>query len=191
MSQGEVTLVAGGGSQTSTSARWGDYSSMNVDPVDDCTFWYTTEYYATWSSSGWRTWIGSFKFPSCGGVAANGSSITYEGFVPANLAMDPGERVTVSLTLINNGPATGAESPWVTSTTSPFGGANAAFAPDPATAGHTELVTPAISVPSSATQLSFKNNYNTESSNSDLTSVTVKALHITELRDAVILLEGS
>src|SRR5207253_802796 len=43
MSQGEASLIGGGGSQTSAS-RWGDYSMMSVDPVDDCTFWYTSEY---------------------------------------------------------------------------------------------------------------------------------------------------
>ena len=54
-------------SQIGTSSRWGDYSSMTVDPVDDCTFWYTQEYYATDSSFNWRTRIGNFKFDSCGG----------------------------------------------------------------------------------------------------------------------------
>ncbi|MFN2467948.1 MAG: hypothetical protein ABR521_07470, partial [Gaiellaceae bacterium] len=63
--QGEATIIAGGGSQTSTGRRWGDYSSMNVDPVDDCTFWYTTEYYSTTSATSWKTRIGSFRFPSC------------------------------------------------------------------------------------------------------------------------------
>jgi hypothetical protein len=65
MPQGEGAFAAGGGSQTSSAARWGDYSSMNVDPVDDCTFWFTTEYYAATSPSGWSTRIGSFRFPSC------------------------------------------------------------------------------------------------------------------------------
>ncbi|HZI19988.1 MAG TPA: proprotein convertase P-domain-containing protein [Pyrinomonadaceae bacterium] len=61
--QGEATMHAGTGSQTSTSGRWGDYSSLNVDPVDDCTFWFTTEYYASPNSSAnWRTRIGSFSF---------------------------------------------------------------------------------------------------------------------------------
>jgi len=63
--QGEGVIVNGGGSQTGSAARWGDYSSMTVDPADDCTFWYTTEYYATTSSTGWSTRIGSFKFPNC------------------------------------------------------------------------------------------------------------------------------
>ncbi|HYE14113.1 MAG TPA: fibronectin type III domain-containing protein [Pyrinomonadaceae bacterium] len=64
--QGEAVLINGSGSQTSTSGRWGDYSSLNVDPVDDCTFWYTTEYYSASSSAGWRTRIGKFKVGGCG-----------------------------------------------------------------------------------------------------------------------------
>ena len=51
--QGETTLIAGGGSQTHSTGRWGDYSMMSVDPVDDCTFWYTQEYMETTSSAGW------------------------------------------------------------------------------------------------------------------------------------------
>jgi len=65
LGQGEATLHAGAGSQTDTSSRWGDYSDLTVDPVDDCTFWYTSEYYDTTSSFNWRTRIGNFKFPSC------------------------------------------------------------------------------------------------------------------------------
>ncbi len=61
---GETTMIAGSGSQTSFSNRWGDYSMMGVDPIDDCTFWYTQEYYQN-SGSSWRTRIGSFKFPYC------------------------------------------------------------------------------------------------------------------------------
>lgn len=61
---GEVTLVAGGGSQTGSS-RWGNYSTMDVDPTDDCTFWYTAEYYPITSAAGWRTRIASFQLPSC------------------------------------------------------------------------------------------------------------------------------
>jgi len=61
----EGVLAVGSGSQTDASGRWGDYSSLSVDPVDQCTFWYTQEYYATTSTIGWQTRIGSFKFPSC------------------------------------------------------------------------------------------------------------------------------
>ncbi len=63
LAQGESTVVAGGGSQTSTTARWGDYTSLSVDPVDGCTFWYTGEYLDTTSVADWKTWIASFKFP--------------------------------------------------------------------------------------------------------------------------------
>ncbi|HEX8115899.1 MAG TPA: carboxypeptidase-like regulatory domain-containing protein, partial [Pyrinomonadaceae bacterium] len=69
LTQGETVLVAGTGVQTHSSGRWGDYSSMNVDPTDDCTFWFTTEYYTSASqassAAGWVTRIGSFKFPTC------------------------------------------------------------------------------------------------------------------------------
>jgi hypothetical protein len=67
LAQGEGTLFAGTGSQTGTSSRWGDYSDLTVDPTDDCTFWYTNEYYSTTTSFNWRTRIASFKFPGCGG----------------------------------------------------------------------------------------------------------------------------
>jgi hypothetical protein len=67
MTQGEGHLFDGNGSQTGTSNRWGDYSDMTVDPVDDCTFWYTQEYYDTVSAFNWRTRIGSFQLAACGG----------------------------------------------------------------------------------------------------------------------------
>ena len=58
--QGEFTMINGASSSGAT--RWGDYSAMAVDPVDDCTFWYTAEYMA---APGRRTRVGAFKFPSC------------------------------------------------------------------------------------------------------------------------------
>jgi hypothetical protein len=67
LAQGEAHLFDGTGSQTGTGNRWGDYSSLTVDPVDDCTFWYTQEYYSTTGSFNWRTRIGNFKFTQCGG----------------------------------------------------------------------------------------------------------------------------
>jgi hypothetical protein len=68
---GENVAFSGTGSQTDTVNRWGDYSAMTVDPVDDCTFWYTQEYYATTSSFNWRTRILNFKFDTCGGGGEN------------------------------------------------------------------------------------------------------------------------
>ena len=48
--------------------RWGDYSSMTVDPVDDCTFWYTQEYLQTTGNFNWNTRIANFKFANCGSL---------------------------------------------------------------------------------------------------------------------------
>jgi hypothetical protein len=67
--QGEAVLIPGTGVNTTTNSRWGDYSNLAVDPVDDCTFWYTTEYVTLASQltspAGWLTRVGSFKYPSC------------------------------------------------------------------------------------------------------------------------------
>ena len=72
---GEQHLFDGTGSQMDRSKeptyRWGDYSDMTVDPMDDCTFYYTNEYYAktgdpsTKDSANWKTRIGYFKFAQC------------------------------------------------------------------------------------------------------------------------------
>lgn len=63
--QAEVVAKDGGGSQLANLSRWGDYSAMTVDPVDDCTFWYTNEYLKSSGIFNWSTWIASFKFPGC------------------------------------------------------------------------------------------------------------------------------
>jgi hypothetical protein len=69
MTQAEGTIVAGGGSQNGGLSRWGDYTSMSIDPADDCTFWYVNEYYLTSGTPAdtrpWRTRIASFKLPGC------------------------------------------------------------------------------------------------------------------------------
>jgi len=63
--EAENVLQAGGGSQLPNLNRWGDYSSMSVDPSDDCTLFYTTEYLKASGTFNWSTRIGSFKFPGC------------------------------------------------------------------------------------------------------------------------------
>lgn len=65
--QGEHTLIAG--TSSIGTNRFGDYNAMNVDPVDDCTFWTTAEYTA---GGVWETQIGAFSFASCGGTCGNG-----------------------------------------------------------------------------------------------------------------------
>ncbi len=58
-------VVFGTGVQKNTVNRWGDYATISVDPVDDCTMWFTTEYIKTTGSFNWSTRITSFKFPGC------------------------------------------------------------------------------------------------------------------------------
>jgi hypothetical protein len=72
---GERHLFDGTGSQSGVRGffgefipnnRWGDYSDITVDPVDDCTFYYTNEYYLkTALGANWKTRIGYFKFAQC------------------------------------------------------------------------------------------------------------------------------
>jgi hypothetical protein len=61
----EALLWEGRGSQSSPSYRWGDYATMEIDPSDDCTFWYQNEYYLLNSGSAWKTRIGAFRVPEC------------------------------------------------------------------------------------------------------------------------------
>jgi hypothetical protein len=58
-------IFAGGGSQITSLNRWGDYSSMAIDPVDDCTFWYTQEYLKNDGTFNWSTRVSSASFPNC------------------------------------------------------------------------------------------------------------------------------
>jgi hypothetical protein len=63
----ELGIFAGGGDEEN-ARNWGDYSSMTVDPVDDCTFWYVTQYFAqneTGNQTTWNTRIANFKLSSC------------------------------------------------------------------------------------------------------------------------------
>ncbi|HUS15035.1 MAG TPA: hypothetical protein VM536_08475, partial [Chloroflexia bacterium] len=78
LAQGEATIYAGTGFQSGVN-RWGDYSALSVDPTDDCTFWFATEY----NNSGgwtWSTRIGSFKFASCSGSVPTATPVP----VPTN-----------------------------------------------------------------------------------------------------------
>ena len=71
MTKGEGTIIVGAGSQTANINRWGDYSTLAVDPSDDCTFWYANEYIPANGTFNWKTRIATFKFPSCGTTLAD------------------------------------------------------------------------------------------------------------------------
>jgi len=74
--EAEQVMKAGVGVQTGGLARWGDYSSMTIDPVDDCTFWFTEEYLAANGSFNWHTAVGNFLFPGCGGQGSPAVTLT-------------------------------------------------------------------------------------------------------------------
>jgi len=85
----EGVIKEGGGSQTNTwsgtPSRWGDYSSMNVDPSEPSKFWYTQEYYQTTTGSAWKTRIGSFTLSAATSYALSGT-IKYPATTPTALA---------------------------------------------------------------------------------------------------------
>ncbi|MEZ4701272.1 MAG: PKD domain-containing protein [Rhodothermales bacterium] len=70
MNVAETLLHAGTGAQSGAS-RWGDYSMMSVDPTDNASFWYTTEYYAATGSFDFNTRITSFNLGGGGGTGNN------------------------------------------------------------------------------------------------------------------------
>lgn len=88
--QTEVTLMPAvvrsvqTGSCGGTCTRWGDYSAMTIDPLDECTFWYTNLYFPV-QGTNWVTRFGSFKFPTCvaqptaAGVAIGGRILSAGG----------------------------------------------------------------------------------------------------------------
>jgi hypothetical protein len=105
----DQTMISGGGSQTGTGYRWGDYSMMTVDPSDDATFWYINEYYSATSSISWKTRIASFKISSLalsspigGEFWTNGSShiITWSATGVSNVKLEYSTDNGVSWNLI-------------------------------------------------------------------------------------------
>src|SRR5271165_1190749 len=98
--ESEASIVSGTGSQTDTSNRWGDYTSMALDAADDCTFWYTDEYYTVTASFDWSTRLASIKFPNCGPPPPDFSIAAS----PASLSIQQGNQGTSTITTtISNG----------------------------------------------------------------------------------------
>jgi len=90
----EEEIIPGGGVQTGSSGRWGDYSMMTPDPTDPSTFWYTTEYYANTGSFDFKTRIAHVELgaglpgsapvvtitaPLDGDTFASGATIAFAG----------------------------------------------------------------------------------------------------------------
>jgi len=93
MPEPEQTMFTGTNAQGAD--RWGDYSSMNVDPVDECTFWYTQQY-----GGNSQTRIGAFKFTSCDQTDLR---------ITKSDSPDPvyaGQQLTYTISVTNDGPNT-------------------------------------------------------------------------------------
>jgi hypothetical protein len=91
----ELQIQAGIGSQLAAGNRWGDYSSMTLDPIDQCTFYYTNEYLKTDGGFNWSTRIAAFKFPSC--VSAANLYGTVTGTITSSETGAPISGVRVAL----------------------------------------------------------------------------------------------
>ncbi len=150
--ESEASIFEGTGAQTGGLTRWGDYSAMTVDPVDDCTFWYTNEYLPSNGSFNWATRIASFKFTTCGvpapdfSVAATPSS---QSVIRPN-----GTSYTVNVT-----PANGFGSDVALSVSGLPAGASANFNPGTVTGGSggsTLSVTVGSSTPAGLYTLTIK-----------------------------------
>jgi hypothetical protein len=93
----ESQILAGTGSQNGGLSRWGDYSGISIDPTDDCTFFYTTEYIPSDGSFNWHTQIASFKFTGCGGPPKPDFSLS--ATPPSQTVIRPGSTTyTVTVT---------------------------------------------------------------------------------------------
>ncbi len=97
LTQIEQSILVGVDSQAGQGARWGDYSAMTVDPVDDCTFWYTQHVADLAGGGGKPTQIASFRFSYC---AADLEIFKYASPDPV-LA---GEQLYYDITVVNHGP---------------------------------------------------------------------------------------
>jgi hypothetical protein len=75
----EFSILSGTADEENTY-HWGDYSSMTVDPVNGCTFWYVNEYFPaneTGTQINWHTRLANFTLPGCGGVSVSPTSLTF------------------------------------------------------------------------------------------------------------------
>ncbi|MBC8098567.1 MAG: hypothetical protein H7Y11_03935 [Armatimonadetes bacterium] len=91
MTQGENSVIEGVASNA--SIRWGDYNSVNVDPVDECTFWFTSNYSP---AAQWRTRLATFKFDECGAppVTPTPSPTVTSTVTPGGPTLTPTETAT-------------------------------------------------------------------------------------------------
>jgi hypothetical protein len=91
----EVEMQPGLGVQLGAGNRWGDYSAMTLDPIDQCTFYYTNEYLKENGGFNWSTRITTYKFASCASAANSYGTVT--GTITSSETGGPIPGVTVTL----------------------------------------------------------------------------------------------
>jgi hypothetical protein len=143
--ESEVNIVSGSGSQTGSLSRWGDYSAMQIDPVDDCTFWFTEEYMKTTGSFNWNTRIANFKFPNCGTTATPDFTI---GASPSSVTVNQGSNGTSTITITS---LNGFNSATTLSASGLPSGVTAAFSANPVTPPANGSATSTLTLTASAT----------------------------------------
>jgi hypothetical protein len=93
--ESEATILNGTGAQVGSYAyRWGDYTAMQVDPADDCTFWYVDQYQQINGTFDWYTNISSFIFNGCSGSASFDLAAS-----PSSLSITQGSSGTSTVTV--------------------------------------------------------------------------------------------
>jgi len=171
--EAEVNVVTGTGSQTTGLSRWGDYSAMQVDPVDDCTFWYTTEYIKTNGTFNWNTRIANFKFPSCGGTATPDFSIAAS---PSSLSIAQGSSGTSTITITS---LNGFNSATTLSASGLPSGVTAAFSTNPVTPPANGSATSTLTLTASGTATTGNATVTVTGTSGALTHSTTIALTVT------------
>jgi hypothetical protein len=171
--EAEVNVVTGTGSQTTSLSRWGDYSAMQVDPVDDCTFWYTQEYIKTNGTFNWNTRIANFKFPSCGGTATPDFSI---GASPSSLTIAQGSNGTSTITITS---LNGFNAATTLSASGLPSGVTAAFSPNPVTPPANGSATSTLTLTASGTATTGNATVTVTGTSGALTHSTSIALTVT------------
>jgi hypothetical protein len=137
--ESEVVLKEGEGSQSGDAYdRWGDYTSMTVDPTDDCTFWFTEEYLKATGQNGgfnWSTAIGSFTFAGCGSGGTPNFNLNAN---PSSVAVTQGNSGTSTITV---DPSNGFSGSVTLSASGLPSGVTAGFNPNPTTSTSTLTLT--------------------------------------------------
>jgi hypothetical protein len=154
--EAETSLFAGTGSQIPPSVRWGDYSSMAIDPTDDMTFVYTNEYYQS-SSENWSTGIALFKLAESFTVSA----------VPCSQTVTAGKGINFTASIV---PSNGIYNKITFSVTGLPSGATAGFSPSSVTG--TGSTTMAISTTTSTAPGTYTLTVKANSGNATETTTT-------------------